>query len=87
MKKSAVEWLFKELLVLDKKMSIEQILAKAKEMEKQQIIEAGNTCASLLHIHIDKVNKMSLEELEKYYEEDVITCGEQYYNENYNKDL
>jgi hypothetical protein len=27
---------------------------------------------------------MSLEEREKYAEEDVITCGEQYYNETFN---
>ena len=36
MKQTAVEWLFKELLILDKKMSIEEILTQAKEMEKEQ---------------------------------------------------
>ena len=36
MKQTAVEWLFKELLILDKKMSIEEILTQAKEMEEQQ---------------------------------------------------
>ena len=39
---TAVEFLFKELLILDKKMSIEEILTQAKEMEKQQIENAFN---------------------------------------------
>jgi len=55
------------------------------EMEKQQIIDCGNTCALLEHIHEREVNMMSLEELEKYAEEDVINCGEQYYNETFKK--
>jgi hypothetical protein len=92
MKQSAVEWLVEELnnikvwtkndIILQK---ADILIEQAKEMEKKQIIEAGNTCALLQQIHIDKVNKMSLEELEKYAEEDVLTCGEQYYNETYNK--
>lgn len=35
-----VSWLFNELTKAHKTMSIEQILNKAKEMEKQQIIDA-----------------------------------------------
>lgn len=84
---TAVEWLLTKIpfdvsLELIKK----DITKEAKEMEKQQIIDCGNTCALLQHIHEDKVNKMSLEELEKYAEEDVITCGEQYYNETFKKE-
>jgi predicted subunit of tRNA(5-methylaminomethyl-2-thiouridylate) methyltransferase len=72
-----------EVISLTLKNIIKRIDEELLEMEKQQIIDAGNTCAFLQHIHEDKVNKMSLEELEKYAEEDVITCGEQYYNETF----
>jgi hypothetical protein len=86
MKPTAVEFAVEQLEQLipsGHQLAIRIILEQAKEMEKQQIIDAGNTCAFLQHIHEDKVNKMSLEEREKYAEEDVITCGEQYYNEKF----
>jgi hypothetical protein len=52
-------------------------------MEKQQIIDCGNTCALMQHIHENKVSKMSIEEVEKLAEEDNITFGEQYYEETF----
>jgi hypothetical protein len=56
---------------------------QAKEMEKQQIIDCGNTCALMQYIHVDKVSQMSIEEVEKLAEEDNITFGEQYYEETF----
>ena len=61
------------------------ILEQAKEMEKQQIIDCGNTCALMQYIHVDRVSQMSIEEVEKLAEEDNITLGEQYYDETFNK--
>jgi uncharacterized protein YdbL (DUF1318 family) len=88
MKQTAVEWLEERLTISfgEDINSLKGFFVIAKEMEKQQIIEAGNTCALLQHIHIDKVNQMSIEEVEKLAEKDVVTFGEQYYNENYNKE-
>jgi hypothetical protein len=89
MKQTAVEWLEKELnairLDIDKNVLkfIDKSLEKAKEMEKQQIIDAGNTCALKQHIHNRKVDLMSLEELEQFALEDTINFGEEYYNETY----
>jgi hypothetical protein len=59
------------------------LIEQAKEMEKQQIIDCGNTCALMQYIHVDKVSQMSIEEVEKLAEEDNITFGEQYYNETF----
>ena len=56
-------------------------IEKAKEMEKQQIIDAGNSCALKQHLHSDRINKMSMEELEQYNLEAYYTFGEEYYNE------
>ena len=84
MKKSAVEWLIDKLFQLDNLTPNQlEILEQAKEMEKEQLIDCGNSCALLQHIHNDKVSKMSLEELVDYSKEDIITCGEQYYNQTF----
>jgi hypothetical protein len=92
MEKSAVEWLEKEIFrnykFLLQKVDctrLEESIEQAKEMEKQQIIDCGNSCAIKQHIHEDKVNKMSMDEMLKYANEKVITFGEEYYNETFNK--
>jgi hypothetical protein len=55
------------------------------EKEKQQIIEAGNTCAFKQSIQSRKVDLMSLEELEQYAKEEAINVGQEYYNETFLK--
>lgn len=61
-------------------------LAVAKlELEKQQIIDVGNSCALKQYLHIGRVNKMTESEIRKFAEEEHLTFGEQYYNETFNK--
>jgi hypothetical protein len=60
-------------------------IEKAKRMFEQQIIQAGNTCAFKQHLHSDRINKMSAEELEQYNLEPFYTFGEEHYNETFNK--
>jgi hypothetical protein len=62
---------------------IEMFLEQAKEMEKQQIIESGNSCAFKQHLHSERINKMSMDELEQYDLEPSYTFGEEYYNETF----
>jgi D-hexose-6-phosphate mutarotase len=90
MKQTAVEWLEKEIFRNHKFLlqkvdcsRLQESIEQAKEMEKQQIIDCGNTCALMQYIHVDKVSQMSIEEVEKLAEEDNITFGEQYYNETF----
>ena len=82
---TAVEWLVEQLApsVSLQQKYIDELLEQAKEMEKQQLIDCGNTCALMQYIHVDKVSQMSIEEVEKLAEEDNITFGEQYYEENF----
>ena len=89
MKQTAVEWLFDNLLFApisrqDVRYN-ERKFNQAKEIEKEQIIEAGNSCALKQHLHSDKINKMTESELRQFAEEDVLTFGEEHYNETYNK--
>jgi hypothetical protein len=66
MKQTATEWLFKQLWDEPKdKMVWYAILEQAKEMEKQQIIDALDDCS---------INQWG-----------EFLNGEEYYNENYNK--
>lgn len=85
MKQTAVEWLVKKYFEDYNVLISELEFQQAKEMEKQQLIDCGNACALFQHIQERKVNMMSLEELEKYAEEDVINCGEKYYKEKFKK--
>jgi hypothetical protein len=88
MKQTAVEWLFQELdnyYQMKGNVIKKEILEQAKEMEKQQLIDCGNSCALMQYIHVDRVSKMSIEEVEKLSEEDNITLGEQYYEETFKK--
>ena len=72
MKQTAVEWLEDCLreqypngkFVWNTRADIEALFKRAKEMEKQQIIEAGNSCAFKQHLHSERINKMSMDELE-----------------------
>ena len=53
------------------------------EMEKQQIIDCGNSCAFKQVIHNRKVDLMNLEQLEEFALEENLTFGEEYYNETF----
>jgi hypothetical protein len=87
MKQTAVEWLIKQIEEknngVSNGMTYPSIFEQAREMEKEQLIDCGNTCALMQYIHVDKVSQMSIEEVEKLAEEDNITFGEQYYNETF----
>lgn len=81
MKQTAVEWLqekYKQQGTIFKSQ-----FEQAKEMEKQQIIDCGNSCAIKQHLHSDKIDKMSESELMQFAEQDVLTFGEEYYNETF----
>jgi hypothetical protein len=60
------------------------LINQAKEIEKQQIIDAGNRCALKQHLYSDRINEMSREELELYDLETSYTFGEEHYNETFN---
>jgi len=84
MKQTAVGWLM-EKQNSQMGMLFECDINQAKEMEKQQIIDAGNSCALKQYLHIDKINKMSESEIRQFAEEEHLTFGEQYYNETFKK--
>jgi len=90
MTQTAVEWLLQKLFETNnntndaKKMDINKIIEQAKQMEKQQIIDAGNSCAIKQHIHNEKVNKMTMDEMLEFANTQTVTFGEQYYNETFN---
>lgn len=97
MKQSAVEWLDEQIECISMQVfdgfltfvefmeEREKLFKQAKEMEKEQIIEAGNSCAFKQHLHSDRINKMSIDELEQYNLEPSYTFGEEYYNETFKK--
>jgi hypothetical protein len=78
---TAIEWLFKQLWDEPKdKMVWYAILDKAKEMEKEQIVEVGNFCQKQdFHsvIIADSVNGPT---------RDIISIGEHYYKKTYGKE-
>jgi hypothetical protein len=57
----------------------------ANKMFEQQIIESGNSCAFKQRLHSDRINKMSIDELEQYNLEPSYTFGEEHYNETFDK--
>jgi hypothetical protein len=85
MKQTAVEWLYETLWKQTDFSLPNNILEQAKEMEKHQIIDCGNTCAIIQHIHIEKVNKMTMDEMLEFANTQTVTIGEEYYNETFNK--
>jgi hypothetical protein len=89
---TAVEWLIQELRGTDDKGDFifqgvinSELIEQAKEMEKQQMIDCGNTCAIKQHIHIEKVNKMTMDEMLEFANTQTLTVGEEYYNETFKK--
>jgi hypothetical protein len=63
---------------------IESYASQAKEMEKKQIIESGDSCSMKTILYRDELEKMTLDELIKHLVEDTTpTFGEQYYNETF----
>lgn len=86
MKQTTIEWLTEKLRNEFGFAFSNNIFEQAKEMEKEQIIKAGNNCALKQHLHSNKIDKMSAEELEQYALEPSNTFGEQHYNENYKQD-
>ena len=88
MKQTAVQFLQDCLNIhftFEQQMQFEGLFQQAKEMEKQQIIDAGNSCAIKQHLHNDKVDKMSMDEMLEFANTQTITFGEQYYNDKFNK--
>ena len=53
------------------------------ELEKQQIIASGNSCALSQCILNRKLNLLSLQELEEFAEKKTINFGTEYYNETF----
>jgi hypothetical protein len=87
---TAVEWLDKQITICFENYSgttlyhrIEDKIEQAREMEKQQIIDAGNSCAIKQHLHNDMIDKMSNSEAMIFTQTDNLTFGEQYYNETF----
>ena len=75
MKQTAVEWLVEELQLYyegQSKLVYYEIIEQAKEMEKEQIINACN------QTDFEDINGMGIHE--------TITKGEEYYNETFKKD-
>jgi hypothetical protein len=82
---TAVEFLVKGLpMVYWEDPYYSDLLEQAKEMEKQQIIDAGNSCAIKQHLHNEMIDKMSNAEAMAFTQTDNLTFGEQYYNETFN---
>ena len=89
---TAVEWLeskFNEFETLDYSLpsSLYEYVNKAKEMEKEQIIDCGNRCAVKQVIHNRRLDLMNLIQLEEFSKEENITFGEEYYNETFKNKL
>lgn len=85
MKQTTIEWLTEKLRNEFGFAFSNNIFEQAKEMEKEQIINAGNSCAVKQHLHSNKIDKMSDKEIEQYLLEPSFTVGEQYYNEQFKK--
>ena len=87
-KQTAVDWLVNEIA---EKYNFRfstfysQEINQAKEKEKQQIIDSGNKCCMKKHLHDDILDKMTLDELTEYYNKNVLSYGEEHYNETFNK--
>jgi len=84
MKQTAIEWLETHFKYRSNGFNLlEGLFNQAKEIEKQQIIDAGNSCALMQHIHIDKINKMTESEIRQFAKEKHLTFGEKYFNETF----
>jgi hypothetical protein len=90
MEKTAVHWLYERLERMIPRTALYNIdkvayLEQAKQMEKQQIIDAGNSCAIKQHLHNEMIDRMSNGEAMVFILSQDLTFGEQYYNEKFNK--
>jgi hypothetical protein len=89
MEQTAVEWLIKQIEEknngVSNGMTYPSIFEQAKDMERTQLIDCGNSCAIKQHIHIEKVNKMTMDEMLEFANTKTLTLGEDYYNETFNK--
>jgi hypothetical protein len=85
MKQTAVEWLYETLWKQTDFSLPSNILDQAKEMEKKQLIDCGNSCAFKQHIHNARIDKMTESEIRQFAEEEHLTFGEEYYNETFKK--
>lgn len=84
MEQTAVDWLIEQLYGNNEIFGVStDLYEQAKEMEKSQIIDAGNSCALMQHIHNDKIDKMTMDEMLDFENTETISFGEQYYNETY----
>lgn len=88
MEQTAVEWLYNNLkshfehdgdLLEVVQFSFEQ----AKDMERQQLIDCGNSCALNQVIHNRKLDLMNLQQLEEFVQEEHLTFREEYFNETF----
>jgi hypothetical protein len=88
MKQTAVEFLVEKLkqqgLLIGEPDNLVAV-REANEMFEQQIIEAGNSCAFKQRLHSDRMNKMTMDELEQYNLEPSYTFGEEHYYETFKK--
>ena len=87
---TAVKWLVENLKSILPQSQFndvvfQDVIKQAKEMEKQQIIDAGNSCAIKQHLHNYMIDEMSNAEAMVFTQIDNLTFGEQYYNETFNK--
>jgi hypothetical protein len=80
MKQTAVEWFAEQM---EHPHIFNPLIEEALDMEREQLIDCGNSCALMQHIHIDKINKMTESEIRQFAEEEHLTFGEQYYNETF----
>ena len=81
---TAVEWLVEQLFELrNPTLNQIEIMKQAKEMEREQLIDCGNSCAMRQHIHIERINDMTMEQLIECSKEETLTFGEEYYNETF----
>lgn len=89
--KTAIEWLYNELSknntstdsVIERINKELSIWEQAKQMEKEQIIEAGNACGLKAIVYHQKLSEMSKDELIGEMVEDGMSHGEEYYNQTY----
>ena len=79
MKQTAVEWLVEKLITEFRFSFSDNILEQAKEMEKQQIIDAYNNCIK------DRYNNALVDMGFKEKSEKCYNTGKEYYKEKYEK--
>lgn len=61
----------------------QKTLEKFLKKEKQQIIDAGNSCAMKQHLLNSKIEKMTNDELLEFSNQKIDTVGVEYYNETF----